>query len=70
MQSHSIRMPLTKVMALTELIKEEFYSETNDLQLFDYLSKSTKELDLIIHEVIKESELILKDLDSPLLANE
>jgi light-regulated signal transduction histidine kinase (bacteriophytochrome) len=70
MQSHSIRMPLTKVMALTELIKEEFYSEANDLQLFDYLSKSTNELDLIIHEVIKESELILKDLDTPLLANE
>lgn len=70
MQSHSIRMPLTKVMALTELIKEEFYAEANDRQLFDYLSKSTKELDLIIHEVIKESELILKDIDTPLLANE
>jgi PAS domain S-box-containing protein len=70
MQSHNIRMPLTKIMALNELIKEEFSAETNDRQLFDYLSKSAKELDLIIHEVIKESELILKDLDTPLLANE
>ncbi|MFA6277205.1 MAG: PAS domain S-box protein [Pedobacter sp.] len=62
-QSHSIRQPLTKIMSLTELIADEHATETNQL-LFDYLSKSAKELDLLIHEVIKESELILKDLDT------
>lgn len=64
-QSHSIRHPLTKIMSLTELITEEYATETNRI-LFDYLSLSAKELDELIHEVIKESELILNDIDTSL----
>lgn len=43
-QSHSIRPPLTKIMSLTQLIAEEYATETNRI-LFDYLSISAKELD-------------------------
>ena len=64
-QSHSIRPPLTKIMSLTQLIAEEYATEANR-PLFDYLSISAKELDELIHEVIKESELILNEIDSSL----
>lgn len=64
-QSHSIRHPLTKIMSLSELIADEYATETNRI-LFDYLSLSAKELDQLIHEVIKESELILNEIDASL----
>jgi len=54
-QAHVIRSPLTKIMALSELIQQE-YIQLQQEPLFTNLSKSAQELDQVIHDIIKHSE--------------
>lgn len=61
-QSHLVRMPLTKIMALTQLIADEFKG-SGDTKLLEALSKSADELDQHIRKIIGDSATILDDLD-------
>lgn len=55
MQAHIIRSPLTKIMALSDLITKE-YEQLQNEPLFMYLDKSAQELDGVIREIIRHSE--------------
>ena len=59
MQAHVIRAPLTKIMALSDLIAVE-HTQFKDDQLFIYLSQSTRELDKEICGIIDYTESILE----------
>lgn len=54
-QSHHVRAPLARIMALTELLKgEDFKPEQQEL--LNYLSSSASELDQAIKVIIKKAE--------------
>jgi PAS domain S-box-containing protein len=55
MQTHVVRSPLTKIMALSDLIRNE-YEQFEDEPLFINLHKSANELDQVIHKIIKHGE--------------
>lgn len=55
MQSHLVRAPLTKVMALTDLLKLDAEDESNQ-QVLNYLSQTASELDAVIRKIIQETE--------------
>ena len=57
MQTHVVRSPLTNIMALSNLIKNE-YNQFKDDPLFINLNKSATELDQVIHRIIKHGENI------------
>ncbi|PTQ94002.1 PAS domain S-box-containing protein [Mucilaginibacter yixingensis] len=57
-QSHLVRMPLTKIMALTQLIADEFKGN-GDPKLLEALSQSADELDQHIRKIIGETSTIL-----------
>ncbi|TSJ42733.1 PAS domain S-box protein [Mucilaginibacter corticis] len=61
-QSHLVRLPLTKIMALTELIVDEFTSH-GDQELLKALAHSSVELDNMIRKIVYESADILAELD-------
>lgn len=60
-QSHLVRLPLTKIMALTELIADEYTGDA-DKQLLSALTASSNELDELIRKVVDESSTILDEL--------
>lgn len=62
-QSHSIRLPLTKIMALTDLIENE-YKGVIDQELMSSLTHSSNELDSMIRKIVSESETILTEFGS------
>ena len=55
MQTHVVRSPLTKIMALSDLIRNE-YEQFEEEPLFINLHKSANELDQVIHKIIKHGE--------------
>ncbi|RZL19906.1 MAG: PAS domain S-box protein [Pedobacter sp.] len=55
MQTHVVRSPLTKIMALSDLIRAE-YHQFQEEPLFINLNKSANELDQVIHKIIKHGE--------------
>ncbi|WP_158828524.1 PAS domain S-box protein [Mucilaginibacter lacusdianchii] len=57
LQSHVIRLPLARIMSISELIKQE-YGEQIDLQLINYLDISVNELDSVIQQIVTESTVI------------
>jgi PAS domain S-box-containing protein len=59
MQSHLVRAPLTRIMALSDLLAQEEQS-VNNLQLLEYLNTSVKELDNVIKTVVSHSEKTLQ----------
>ena len=59
-QAHVIRSPLTKIMALSDLIRNEFH-QFEDEPIFINLRTSTQELDEVIHEIIQHSEKVLAE---------
>ncbi|UEG54374.1 PAS domain S-box protein [Mucilaginibacter daejeonensis] len=60
MQSHVIRLPLARIMSLTELMDIE-YDGKFDRQLLDHLVTSANELDQVVREVVNRSAEILAD---------
>lgn len=54
LQSHVIRLPLARIMSISELIKLE-YKEAVNSQLLDYLDISVNELDGVIHKIVNQS---------------
>jgi PAS domain S-box-containing protein len=59
-QSHVIRLPLARIMSISELIALEYASQV-DSDLLKYLNVSTTELDKVIREVVKKSESVLSE---------
>jgi PAS domain S-box-containing protein len=63
MQSHVIRLPLTNIMALTDLIEKD-HKETIDKDLLKSLTRSSNELDRMIRKIVSDSENILTEFNS------
>lgn len=61
-QSHVIRLPLTRIMSISELINLEYQGHV-DTELLKYLDVSTAELDAVIRDVVIRSEEVLSKLD-------
>jgi PAS domain S-box-containing protein len=55
-QSHNVRGPLARIVALTGLLKEEQNLSPEHKQLIEFLSISTAELDEAIKDIIKKAE--------------
>ncbi|UFH34604.1 histidine kinase dimerization/phospho-acceptor domain-containing protein [Flavobacterium acetivorans] len=55
-QSHVVRTPLSRLMALTELLKEENISEEEKKFFLDNIIISSGELDCIIRDIVQKSE--------------
>ena len=62
-QSHVIRLPLARIMSISDLINLE-YADRVDSELLKYLNVSSKELDLVIRDVINKSEKVLSEFHS------
>lgn len=57
-QSHVVRTPLSRLMAITNLLKENDNTEEEKTFLIDNIIVSSKELDLVIKEIVTKSESI------------
>lgn len=64
-QSHLVRAPLARILALVHHLKQRFDDGNIEPQLFDALNHSAQELDSIIHDIINrtvgEKQLIVDD---------
>lgn len=57
-QSHVVRTPLSRIMAITNLLKENDNSEEEKTFLIDNIIVSSNELDEVIKEIVTKSESI------------
>ena len=57
-QSHVVRTPLSRLMAITNLLKENDNTEEEKIFLIDNISVSCNELDQIIQDIVSKSEKI------------
>lgn len=55
-QSHVVRTPLSRLMALTELLKDHNITEEEKKFLLDNIIISSEELDCIIRDIVQKSE--------------
>ncbi len=55
-QSHVVRAPLSRLMGLVDLLKNNALSEDELSQMLDYIVSSAEEMDEIIHEIVKRTE--------------
>ncbi|GAA4313481.1 hypothetical protein GCM10023149_09260 [Mucilaginibacter gynuensis] len=63
MQSHVIRLPLTRIMSLSGLINDEL-SEQADPQLLRYLNISVNDLDEAVKKIVHHSEEIMAEINA------
>lgn len=64
-QSHQVRGPLARIMALTKLLESEGFANAGQRELLTYLSTSADELDEMIRGIIKKAEALEPDSDRP-----
>lgn len=57
-QSHVVRTPLTRIMAIAALLKEDNNTQEEKTFLLDNIIKSSNELDEVIKEIVTKSEEI------------
>lgn len=57
-QSHLLRGPISRIMGLSELIKDPSTDEATRADLLNYLDASIKELDGIVIDIVKNAEII------------
>lgn len=55
LQSHSIRRPLTSILGLIDIFDKENLS-TENKKILEYLKHSALELDMVIHQIVKNTE--------------
>ena len=55
LQSHTIRRPLTSILGLIDIIDKSSLS-TENKKILDYLKQSAIELDMVIHQIVKNTE--------------
>lgn len=56
MQSHRVRAPLARIMALSALLSPETFDPVQDKEVVAELKKSSEELDEIIRDIVKRTE--------------
>jgi light-regulated signal transduction histidine kinase (bacteriophytochrome) len=56
MQSHRVRAPLARIMALVALLSPETFDPEEDKEVVNELKKSSEELDDIIRDIVKRTE--------------
>jgi len=55
LQSHTIRRPLTSILGLIDILNKNCLSEENQ-KIVEYLKQSALELDMVIHQIVKNTE--------------
>lgn len=55
LQSHFIRRPLTSILGLIDIIDKDSLSAENK-KLLEYLKQSALELDMVIHQIVKNTQ--------------
>lgn len=64
-QSHLVRAPLARILALVQHVKQKFNDGSIETELLDALNHSANELDVVIHDIIEKTisdeMLIMKD---------
>jgi PAS domain S-box-containing protein len=56
LQSHTIRRPLTSILGLIDILDKNALNEENQ-KIIEYLKQSALELDMVIHEIVKNTEV-------------
>lgn len=56
MQSHKVRAPLARILAIAQLIEPEYFDPAHDRHLVDEICKSAHELDAILMEIVQRTE--------------
>ncbi|GEM_PF-3177449 len=56
MQSHRVRAPLARIMAISEILDPDHYEPERDRHLIEELNKSSTELDEVIRDIVKRTE--------------
>jgi PAS domain S-box-containing protein len=56
MQSHKVRAPLARILAIAQLIEPEYFDPAHDRHLVDEICKSAHELDEILMEIVQRTE--------------
>jgi PAS domain S-box-containing protein len=54
-QSHLVRAPLANILGLTELLKDNINSDTENAKLIDYLRESAEKLDAVINDIVNKT---------------
>jgi light-regulated signal transduction histidine kinase (bacteriophytochrome) len=57
-QSHVVRAPLAKIMGLIDLLQNHQLTDTEKGDMFIHILNSANELDAIIKQIVKKTELI------------
>lgn len=55
LQSHTIRRPLTSILGLIDIIDKNNLNKEN-AKILEYLKESALELDMVIHEIVKNTQ--------------
>lgn len=55
MQSHAVRAPLTNIMGLVSLLKDNMNLGIKDDKVMDYILDSAEKLDVIVKDIVKKS---------------
>lgn len=56
MQSHKVRAPLARILAIAQLVEPEYFDPAHDKHLIDEICKSAHELDQILMEIVQRTE--------------
>ena len=62
-QSHVVRAPLARMLGLLDLIQNYHKSGLELEELLSLLGKSGSELDLVIRDIVKQSEIVKRHID-------
>lgn len=60
-QSHSVRAPLSRIMGIIDLFEDKSIQDTEVPEFLDYIKQSGNELDVIIKDIVKKSEIVNRD---------
>lgn len=69
-QSHVVRAPLARMLGLLDLIQNYHTSGLELKELLTLLEKSGSELDLIIRDIVKQSETVKRDMGDGIILEE
>lgn len=61
-QSHIIRKPVANILGLMNVVKLGNLDETPTLEILEMIEEATKDLDIVIHDIVQKSTSINKEL--------
>jgi PAS domain S-box-containing protein len=62
-QSHLLRGPISRIMGLSDLLKDPATDKKTSTELLNYLDASIKELDGIVVDIVKNAEIITNTIE-------